>query len=52
MENDAIEALAKAPNACEGITDDVNKMLGKLVIMNPNVLSNMNLHILQTIYSL
>ena len=51
-ENDSIEATTEAPNAGKGITDDINKMLGKVVIMNPKVLSNMNLHILQTIYSL
>ena len=50
--DDTTEAFAKAPNAGEGITDDINKMLGKVVIMNPKVLSNLNLHILQTIYSL
>ena len=65
LENYAIkattEAFAKALNVGEGITDDINVMLGKVVIMKTNVMvhtrpampwcsSIMNLHILQTIH--
>ena len=42
LENYAIkattEAFAKALNVGEGITDDINVMLGKLVIMKTNVM--------------